>query len=301
MNFETDGVSVRYSRSRPLALRDVSIQIPSGSLYAVLGPNGSGKSTLLRALLGSVPLEAGHVRLAGRPVHAWSRRAIARSVGVVTQHESVTFPISVRDFVSMGRYPHLGAIRGESAKDRRAVAAALEACRVADLADRWLGTLSGGEWQRARIARAMAQEPDALALDEPTASLDLRHEMAILHLLRTAADDGRTVVLVTHQIELAARFADRILLLDGGRVGAEGTPDAVLREEVLERVYRWPVAVTDDPATGHWHVTPLAGAGNEAPGPRPGRKAPAAGGGPRNGRRPADARAEGQASPSRAR
>ena len=138
----------------------------------------------------------------------------------------------------MGRYPHLGAIRGESAKNRLAIAGALEACRVADLADRWLATLPGGEWQRARIARAMAQEPDALVLDEPAASLDLRHEMAILHLLRAAADGGRTVILVTHQIELAARFADRILLLERGRVGAQGTPDAVLRKEVLERVYR---------------------------------------------------------------
>lgn len=301
MNFETDGVSVRYSRNRPLALREVSIRVPSGSLYAVLGPNGSGKSTLLRALLGSVPLAAGRVRLAGRPVDAWSRRAIARSVGVVAQHESVTFPISVRDFVSMGRYPHLGAMRGESAKDRRAVAAALDACSVADLAGRWLGTLSGGEWQRARIARAMAQQPDALVLDEPTASLDLRHEMAILHLLRAAADGGRTVILVTHQIERAARFADRILLLDGGRVEAEGTPDAVLRAEILERVYRWPVAVTEDPATGHRHVTPLPAAGGEAPGPRPDRKAGAAAGGTRRGRHPADAGAARQASPSSAR
>ncbi len=263
MIFETDGVAVRYSRDRPAALRDVSIHVPSGSLYAVLGPNGSGKSTLLRALLGSVPLAGGHVLVDGKPVHAWSRRAIARTVGVVAQTESVTFPISVRDFVSMGRYPHLGALRGERAEDRRAVAAALDACEALELADRWLATLSGGERQRVRIARAMAQEPEALVLDEPTASLDLRHEMGILKLLRASADGGLTVILVTHQMELAARFADRLLLLDEGRVAAEGAPNTVLREDVLGSVYRWPVTVRENPVTGHPDITPLSRRGAE--------------------------------------
>ena len=258
MIFEADGIAVRYSRDRPPALRNVSVHVPSASLYAVLGPNGSGKSTLLRALLGSVPLAGGSVRVDGKPVQAWTRRTLARAVGVVTQTENVTFPISVRDFVSMGRYPYLGALRRERVEDRRAVETALEACEALGLADRWLGTLSGGERQRVRIARAMAQEPRALVLDEPTASLDLRHEMGVLNMLRTSADGGLTVILVTHQMELAARFADRLLLLDEGSVAAEGAPGAVLREDVLGSVYRWPVAVTVDPATGHPHVTPLS-------------------------------------------
>ena len=258
MIFEADGIAVRYSRGRPPALRDVSVHVPSACLYAVLGPNGSGKSTLLRALLGSVPLAGGRVRVDGKPVQTWTRRTLARAVGVVTQTENVTFPISVRDFVSMGRYPHLGALRGERAEDRRAVGTALEACEALELADRWLGTLSGGERQRVRIARAMAQEPGALVLDEPTASLDLRHEMGVLTMLRACANRGLTVILVTHQMELAARFADRLLLLHEGSVAAEGAPNTVLRADVLGRVFRWPVAVTADPTTGYPHVTPLS-------------------------------------------
>ena len=183
---------------------------------------------------------------------------MARSVGVVTQTESVTFPMSARELVAMGRYPHLGALERERPDDRNAVLAALEQCDVLGLADREVGTLSGGELQRVRIARALAQEPRALVLDEPTASLDLRHEMGILGLLRTSADAGLTIILVTHHLDLAARFSDRLLLLNGGEVAAEGNVEEVLREEVLRRVYRWPIAVRKDPETGSLAVTPLS-------------------------------------------
>jgi iron complex transport system ATP-binding protein len=158
--------------------------------------------------------------------------------------------------VAMGRYPYLGAWSSERDADRRAVAAAMGACDVTDLADRDITTLSGGELQRVRIARALAQEPKALVLDEPTASLDIRHEMAILELLRTSADQGMTVVLVTHGLDLAARFADELLLLADGRVAASGSPETVLRADVLERVYRWPISVSRDPSSGTPHITP---------------------------------------------
>jgi iron complex transport system ATP-binding protein len=135
--------------------------------------------------------------------------------------------------------------------------AAMARCDVSALADRDVTQLSGGEIQRTRIARALAQEPTGLILDEPTASLDIRHEMTIFQLLRSSVDAGMTVLLITHNINLAARFADRFLLLDGGSVAAEGTARAVFQEEILERVYRWPVAVEADPVSGTPRVTPL--------------------------------------------
>ncbi len=254
----TTDLRVHYPNAPAPALDSVSITVPRGAFYAVLGPNGSGKSTLLRALLGMVPHAAGHAHVFGRPVSDWDRRALAREAGVVTQSESVAFPISVRELVAMGRYPHLGPLQSETATDRKAISDAMRMCDIEKLAKRFLSTLSGGEIQRARVARALAQEPNLLLLDEPTASLDVRHEMEILELLKASADRGMTVFLITHHLDLAARFADRMLLLDRGRVAAEGKPRDVLREETLERVYEWPVSVGDDPATGVLHVTPLS-------------------------------------------
>jgi iron complex transport system ATP-binding protein len=233
------------------------MEVPDGSLYAVLGPNGSGKSTLMKALLGVLPVAAGGVSVDERPTAAWSRGELARAVGVVPQAEAIAFPLKVREMVAMGRYPHLGPLGSERDADRVAIARALEQCEVSDLAERDVMTLSGGELQRARIARALAQQPRALVLDEPTASLDIRHEMAILELLRSSSDAGMTVLVVTHGLDLAARFADRMLLLAKGRVAAEGVPADVLRSDVLEEVYRWPIAVQEDPATGTPRVTPL--------------------------------------------
>jgi iron complex transport system ATP-binding protein len=210
MRFETRDLLVRYRGAAHRALDGVTMAVPEGAFYAVLGPNGSGKSTLMRALLGVVRAESGVVLMGGRESKHWTRRELARAVGAVAQNEHLAFPISVRDFVGMGRYPYLGPLRSEGDRDRAAIGEALVRCDVADLAARDVTTLSGGEVQRVRIARALAQEPSALVLDEPTASLDIRHEMSILQLLRTSADGGMTVLLITHHINLAARFADRV-------------------------------------------------------------------------------------------
>lgn len=257
MTFEALDLAVRYGRARHRALDGVTMRVPEGALYAVLGPNGSGKSTLMRALMGVVRPEGGEVRVGGKETRCWTRRSLAQAVGAVPQAEYLAFPITVRDFVGMGRYPHLGPLRPEGEGDRAAIREAMRRCDVAELVDRDMTTLSGGELQRVRIARALAQEPSGLVLDEPTASLDIRHEMTIFGLLRNSADRGMTVLLITHHINLAARFADRFLLLSGGRVAAEGGAGEVFREEILERVYRWPVAVGTDPISGAPRVTPL--------------------------------------------
>jgi len=248
---EASGLTFRYPEAAHPAVRELDLRVPAGCFYAVLGPNGSGKSTLTRLLLGALAPEGGEVRYAGRAVAAWERRALARRVGVVAQGEEVAFPMTVRELVAMGRYPHLGPWRREGAADRTAVERALERCEVGALAERPLGTLSGGERQRARLARALAQEPETLVLDEPTASLDVAHEMAIFELLAgLARNGGATVLVVTHNLNLAARYADRLLLLDEGGMAAEGVPGAVLTRATVERVYGWPVAVVPHPGPG---------------------------------------------------
>ncbi len=256
MKLSASSVTARYPGQSVPALDGVSMEVPSGTLYAVLGPNGSGKSTLMKAVLGTVPLVSGSIAIDGRRLEEWTRKELARKVGAVGQQESVAFPITVRELVAMGRYPHLGPLRPVRTEDRRAIDAALERCDAIRLADREVGTLSGGEFQRVRVARALAQEPRALILDEPTASLDIRHEMEILRLLRRSADEGITVLLITHHLNLAARFADRLLLMSCGQVAAEGSAEEVLVEETLERVYGWPVSVRADPETGTPRVTP---------------------------------------------
>jgi len=257
MRFETTDLVIKYPGQNRPALNGVNMSAPSGNFYAVLGPNGSGKSTLMKGLLGIAKADQGRVLIAERNVSNWDRKALARVVGVVSQSETVSFPITVREMVGMGRYPHLGPLEGEGSKDKVAVHEALEVCDVTHLVNRDLSTLSGGELQRVRIARALAQEPMALILDEPTSSLDIKHAMEILELLKQSVASGLTVILTTHGLDLAARFSDRMLLLSEGQVAAEGTPDEVVNEETLADVYGWPVKVEWEPTTGSPRVTPL--------------------------------------------
>jgi iron complex transport system ATP-binding protein len=267
--FRARGVTFSYPGADRPALDGVDWTVARGAVHAALGPNGSGKSTLLRVLLGALPPSAGEVHFEERPLGGWTRRDLARRVGVVPQVEEHVFPATVRELVAMGRYPHLGPFRPEGAADRDAVADALARCDLVSLGDRPLATLSGGERQRARIARALAQQPRVLVLDEPSASLDVRHEMEIFELLAGLARDGVTVVLVTHNLNLAARYAADLLLLDRGRVAAAGEPAAVLTRETVERVYRWPVIVSGFPGPGPGRgapqVLPLAPAPGASP------------------------------------
>jgi iron complex transport system ATP-binding protein len=169
----------------------------------------------------------------------------------------MTFPVRVREYVALGRYPHLGLWRKSSASDDAAVDEALAQADVAELAERDTDALSGGEWQRVRIARALAQKATALVLDEPTTFLDVAHEMAIFELLHSLARSGLAVLLVSHQLNLVARFADTIVLLHEGKVATSGSPSEVMRADRLESIYAWPVVITRDPAVGAPALVPL--------------------------------------------
>lgn len=250
MSWSCEALSFSYPGARRPAVDGVTLSAAAGACTAVLGPNGSGKSTLLRLLLGVARPSGGQAEFQGRPLPEWPRTELARRVAVVAQQEEMPFPLTVRELVAMGRYPHLGPWRPERAPDRRAVADAMARCDVTRLAARPVSTLSGGERQRARVARALAQEPHALALDEPTIALDVRHEMGIFELLRELVAEGVTVLLVTHNLNLAARYADQLVLLDEGRVAARGAPPEVIRQELLELVYAWPLHVGRHPGPG---------------------------------------------------
>ena len=252
-----EDVAVRYPRRERPALDGVSLDASRGSLTAVVGPNGSGKSTLVRALVGRVELSRGVILVDGAPLAAGSRRALATRVAVVTQREEPAFPLGVREYVALGRYPHLGLWRGRTRADVAAVDDAIALTGTAPLAHRAITELSGGEWQRVRLARAIAQGGEAIVLDEPTTFLDVGHEMAVFELLSRLARDGHAVLLVSHQLNLVARFADRIVLLHQGQVAAAGTPAQVMQGEVLERVYDWPLVITRDPAVGAPMLIPL--------------------------------------------
>jgi iron complex transport system ATP-binding protein len=252
-----DGVRVCYPGRASFALDDVSIDAPRGRLTAVVGPNGSGKSTLVRALIGTVGLQAGRILIDGELVRDEARRSLARRVAVVTQREEPAFPLGVREYVALGRYPHLGLWRGMTAADTAAIDRAIELTETAPYLGRVITELSGGEWQRVRLARAVAQGGEALVLDEPTTFLDIGHEMAVFELLSRLAAEGQAVLLVSHQLNLVARFAGHMVLLHRGKVSAEGSPAAVMQGGVLEAVYEWPLVVTRDPAVGAPSLVPL--------------------------------------------
>lgn len=247
------GVSVRLGERAVLreVLREVSLTVTAGEVLALVGPNGAGKSTLLAALAADLPAAAGEVTVAGRPAPGWSARELAMRRAVLPQATTVSFPFTVAEVVAMGRAPWAGT--AAAAEDEAAVAEAMTAAEVAGFAARPFSALSGGERARVALARVLAQRAPLLLLDEPTAALDLRHQELVMLLCRRLAAGGRAVVVVLHDLALAAAYADRAAVLDDGHLAAAGPPAEVLTEDLLTRVYRYPVEVLPHPTT----ATPL--------------------------------------------
>ncbi|HVG77682.1 MAG TPA: ABC transporter ATP-binding protein [Patescibacteria group bacterium] len=253
---EFAGVAFGYprpalSREGGFSLTDVSFAIEPGEIFGVIGPNSAGKTTLLRLLTRVVSADRGEIRLAGRAIAPMAHAELARQVAVVPQDTPRPFPFTVEQLVLMGRYPHGPGRFFENDEDRALARAAMAATGVLDLADLPLEQLAGGERQRATLARALAQQPQLLVLDEPTSHLDLRYQLQTAALLRQVnAEQGTTVLLVSHDLDLAAEVCDRLLLLEAGRIARIGPPKTVLQKDVLERVFRCPVAVDVNPTSG---------------------------------------------------
>jgi iron complex transport system ATP-binding protein len=220
-------------------VQDLSFHVQSGELLALIGPNGAGKSTVLRALAQLLPHQ-GRVLLDGEDLARLAPHQRARRLAYLAQGDQVAWPLQVRDFVALGRLPHQGRWRLASASktDQNAVDAALSAMHLTDMAERHLHALSGGERARARLARAMAVQAPLLLADEPVAALDPYHQLSVMELLRAQCNAGHAVVVVLHDLTLASRFCDRVLLLQGGRAVACGAPRHVLTPAHLQRVYQ---------------------------------------------------------------
>jgi iron complex transport system ATP-binding protein len=249
---------VSYRRDGRDILHDVSFEVSPGELVGLIGPNGAGKSTLLKVTSGLWAGGTGDILLGDKPLARSSPRHVAQVIAHVPQITALDFPFAVKEIVLMGRNPHLSRFQLETEHDRQIVNHTMRRTQTHHLAQRLIGTLSGGERQRVLIARALAQEPRLLLLDEPTANLDLQHQIGILDLVRELIqEDGLGAVAAVHDLELAARFCDRLVLLHEGTVLAAGSPEVVLNPDAIRAAYGVEVRPYADPVTGFLRLAVL--------------------------------------------
>ncbi|MEW6545004.1 MAG: ABC transporter ATP-binding protein [Nitrospirota bacterium] len=266
--YQVDDLAFHYRRgpgrldADGWVLKDLTFEVRSGQILGVIGPNGSGKTSLLKLLARILRPQRGTVALFGQALGTMKQEAVARTVALVPQETALAFPFTITEVVLMGRFPHhrhggpFGGFGWDGPEDLRLAEEAMRETDVLHLAGRPVGDVSGGERQRAVIARALAQEPKVLLLDEPTAFLDLHHQVEICELLRRLNEaQGLTVVVASHDLNLAGQYCDRLMLLRDGQVVRIGSPEEVLRSEVLEPVYRCRVLVDCHPDSGLPRVT----------------------------------------------
>jgi iron complex transport system ATP-binding protein len=254
---ELADVGFRYNTN--WILRHISFTVGKGEFIGIIGPNGSGKTTLLKITDALLNPQEGEAKICGIPGRRFKRMALARLVAVVPQDAEMIFPFTVQEVVLMGRAPHLGKLRFEGEKDFQIAEEAMKATDTLLLMNRNMNALSGGERQRVLIARALAQEPQIMLLDEPTALLDIRHQMEFFDLIKQLnRDRALTVIAVTHDINLASNYCDRIILLKSGHIYRMGSPCEVIAEGYIRDVYEANVAVDQNPVTGRPRVTLLS-------------------------------------------
>jgi iron complex transport system ATP-binding protein len=252
-----DNISFGYDPASPV-VRDVSFTVRPGEFLSIVGPNGSGKTTLLRLLDRIYIPHSGSILLSDKPLAKFSRTAIAQRIAFVPQDNSIQFPFTVAEIVLMGRAPHSGGMAFENAHDRDVAHEMMRLTDIAGFADQPVTNLSGGERQRVFIARALAQQPEIILLDEPNAHLDIAHQVDIFRIIkRLNTESGLTVLSVSHDLNLAAAYSDRIAMMVGGALAALGTPAEVLTGERVHEVFRTPVIVDTHPVHGTPRVSLL--------------------------------------------
>jgi iron complex transport system ATP-binding protein len=249
----------------------VTLEVEPGEVVGLIGPNGAGKTTLVRSVTGGARVFEGTVSVAGTPVASLSRTDLARVVAVLPQTAPTTFAFTARQFVEMGRHAHVSRFGDMKATDHAAVDRAMTLTDTVGLATRRVDELSGGDLQRLTLAQALAQEPSILLLDEPTSHLDLNHRLQVLDVVRSLADEGLAVLAVFHDLDMAARYSDRLVVVAGGEAAQQGSPSQVLTQDTLRRVFGVAAVIGTDPVTGSVQVLPVVRSG-AAPVPRRGAR-----------------------------
>ncbi|MGE3620877.1 MAG: ABC transporter ATP-binding protein [Acidimicrobiia bacterium] len=252
------GVDLTLAYEGHVVASDLSVTIPEGSFTVIVGPNGCGKSTLLKALARTLEVSAGAVYLEGRPITGMGGKEVARRLALLPQASIAPEGITVQDLVSRGRFPHQSLLKQWSPEDGVAVARAMDATGVRSLAKRRVSALSGGQRQRVWLAMVLAQDTPLLLLDEPTTYLDITHQLDVLDLCADLHREGRTLVAVLHDLNLAARYASHMIAMRGGRIISSGSPAEVLTVEGVEEIFALQAEVVPDPQTGTPLVVPLA-------------------------------------------
>ena len=244
---KADGIT--YAVQDKTLVNNVGVELHAGQILAVVGPNGAGKSTLCGILAGDLPPLKGEVEVYGHSVRATRADMLARLRSVLPQHTYLRFPFTVREVAMMGRHPHISRWRSPSETDFAVAEEAMRSAQVLHLADRTYPTLSGGEQRRVSLARVLAQETPVILLDEPTSALDISHQQLVMLLCRRLADEGRAILAILHDLNLAGAYADRVMVMSEGEQVADGTPQEVLRPELLSKVFDQPVMVIPHPQT----------------------------------------------------
>lgn len=249
---------LEFAYRESMVLKDINFSIKAGSFLSIIGPNGSGKSTLLKTLNQIYKPNSGEVLLYDKDISSYRKRDIAKEIALVPQSTNVDYEFTVEDIVMMGRHPYKNRFESEDKNDFKIVNESLKLTNTFNLKDRLINQISGGERQRVFIAKALAQKPSIILLDEPTSNLDINHQMDILNLLKKLnQENGLTVVLVIHDINLACRYSDEIILLDDGKISGSGRPEDVVTVEKIEDVYDMKVAIEKNKYTDTIHLTPI--------------------------------------------
>jgi len=255
--------NITFSYEAVKVLEGVTFEVKEREVFGIIGPNGSGKTTLLKCIDMVLKPKIGAILVDGEDVSYFDRREIAKKIGLVPQRESAVYPFTTLDVVLMGRTPHMERFAGESPKDLEAVGNALKITEIEHLAERSVDELSGGEMQRVVIARALAQEPEVLLLDEPTLHLDVNHQLELLDLIKKLTNERRLVtVLVSHDLNLASRYCDKLVLLNSGKIYSVGTTSEVLTPKNIEHVFNVNVEVNYNPSAKYYNIILLSSAKN---------------------------------------
>lgn len=251
-----EAINLSYGYNDNDVFKDLSFVVPKGCFFIIIGPNGSGKTTLMKVLSGVEKPDRGRLKLLGKAIDRYPRRSLAQTVAMAPQMTAVDFPFTVQEIVLMGRSPYKGLLGFDDETDLQIAQQAMIFTGVEHLARRKLGQLSGGEQQRVLIARAICQEPEIILLDEPTASLDLAHQIRVMDLMeQLQKEKGVTVIMVSHDINLACMYAQSLLLIKNGQIVSTGSPDQVLNYETLEQAYGCPLLVDQSPLGNYPRIT----------------------------------------------